>query len=74
MIRGIGVDIIEVDRIRQSVEESGEQFLNRVFTRLEIEYCTSKSNRYQHLAARFAAISRTNWVSPTGRSASGPLG
>ncbi len=66
MIRGIGVDIIEVDRIRQSVEEAGEQFLNRVFTRLEIEYCSSKSNRYQHLAARFAAKEAVSKALATG--------
>jgi holo-[acyl-carrier protein] synthase len=66
MIRGIGVDIIEVDRIRQSVEESGEQFLNRVFTPVEIEYCASKSNRYQHLAARFAAKEAVSKALATG--------
>jgi holo-[acyl-carrier protein] synthase len=66
MIRGIGVDIIEVDRIRQSVEESGEEFLNRVFTQPEIEYCSSKSNRYQHLAARFAAKEAVSKALATG--------
>lgn len=51
-----GTDIIEIDRIKESIEELGEKFLNRVFTEKEIEYCESKHNaKYQHYAARFAA-------------------
>lgn len=51
-----GVDIIEIDRIKSSIEELGEHFLNRVYTRKEIEYCESKkTQKYQHYAARFAA-------------------
>jgi holo-[acyl-carrier protein] synthase len=54
MVFGIGVDIIEVDRIQKLAEKS-PRFLNRVFTGEEIQYCTGKKNKYQHLAARFAA-------------------
>lgn len=51
-----GVDIIEVDRIKRNIENSGEKFLNRVFTDNEIEYCNSKNlQKYQHFAGRFAA-------------------
>lgn len=51
-----GTDIIEINRIKESIEELGEKFLNRVFTKKEIEYCESKHNaKYQHYAARFAA-------------------
>lgn len=51
-----GVDIIEVDRIKKNIEESGERFLNRIFTKSEIEYCNSKKlQKYQHFAGRFAA-------------------
>lgn len=52
-----GVDIIEVDRVRKAIEEIGDNFLNRIYTNSEIEYC-NKSNsdvKYQHFAARFAA-------------------
>jgi len=66
MIRGIGVDIIEVARIRQSVEEAGEQFLTKIFTQPEIDYCESKANRYQHLAARFAAKEAVSKALATG--------
>ena len=55
MILGVGIDIIEIDRIKQSVDNYGDLFLNKVFTQKELEYCLSKSNKYQHLAARFAA-------------------
>lgn len=51
-----GVDIIEISRIKESIEETGERFLERVFTKNEIIYCESKkAQKYQHYAARFAA-------------------
>lgn len=51
-----GTDIIEVDRIKQSIEEFGDKFLERIYTKKEIEYCNSKNAmKYQHFAARFAA-------------------
>ena len=51
-----GTDIIEIDRIKESIETLGERFLNRVYTQKEIEYCENKKNqKYQSYAARFAA-------------------
>ena len=51
-----GVDIIEIDRVKESIEQLGDKFLNRVFTDKEIEYCEfKKKQKYQHYAARFAA-------------------
>ena len=51
-----GTDIIEIERIQHSIEEIGEKFKERVYTKKEIEYCESKKNqKYQHYAARFAA-------------------
>jgi holo-[acyl-carrier protein] synthase len=55
MIIGIGIDIIEIDRIKKSVDTFGEHFLNKVYTKSELDYCLAKYNKYQHLAARFAA-------------------
>lgn len=55
MILGVGVDIIEIDRIKESVEKYGDAFLNKIFTKTELEYSLSKKNKHQHLAARFAA-------------------
>ncbi len=51
-----GTDIIEIKRIKESIETVGEKFLQRVFTEREIAYCESKKQqKYQHYAARFAA-------------------
>lgn len=55
MILGVGIDIIEIERIKQSVDNYGDRFLNKIFTKTEQEYSLSKKNKYQHLAARFAA-------------------
>jgi holo-[acyl-carrier protein] synthase len=51
---GIGIDIVEVNRIEQMAREH-EGFLTRVYTGHEITYCTKKKNQFQHFAARFAA-------------------
>lgn len=51
-----GIDIIEVNRVKEAIEDLGEKFLNRIFTPAEIEYCINKNKMmYQHFAARFAA-------------------
>lgn len=55
MVLGLGIDIIEIERIKKSIEKYGERFLNKVFTNEEIKYCNAKFNKYQHYAARFAA-------------------
>jgi len=51
-----GTDIIEIERIKKSIERSGDRFLNLIYTAAEIEYCESKRNaKYSHYAGRFAA-------------------
>ena len=55
MVLGVGIDIIEIERIIKSVERYGDKFLDKIYTTNELEYCLSKFNKYQHLAARFAA-------------------
>lgn len=54
MVVGIGVDLIEVERIRKILEKT-PRFLTRIFTADEADYCLKKTNTHQHLAARFAA-------------------
>lgn len=50
----VGTDIIEVDRIKEAMQD--EKFAKRVFTDKEIEYCESKkATKFQSFAARFAA-------------------
>ena len=56
MIKGIGIDIIEIERIKAAVEKYGRGFLSKVFTERELEYCQRlKSYKYPELAVRFAA-------------------
>ena len=51
-----GTDIIEIDRVKKAIEDTDDEFLNRVFTQSEIEYCESKKQaKFQHYAARFAS-------------------
>ena len=54
-VLGIGVDLIEVERIRTSLEKHGHHFLEKVFTSAENEYCQGMADPAPHLAARFAA-------------------
>ena len=54
MIFGTGLDIIEVDRIKNSIEKFSPKFEQRVFTSSEIRYCKSQGDPAKHFAARFA--------------------
>ncbi|WP_184547687.1 holo-ACP synthase [Mucilaginibacter sp. FT3.2] len=54
MVAGVGIDMIEVDRMAGKIEK-GSGFLELVFSAKEIAYCESKADKYQHYAARFAA-------------------
>lgn len=50
-----GIDIIEIKRIKESIEKYNEKFLKRVFTESEIQYCEERnSQKYQSYAGRFA--------------------
>lgn len=51
-----GVDLVKVPRIREAIEKHGDSFLNKIFSRGEIEYCESHQHRkFEHYAGRFAA-------------------
>lgn len=50
----IGVDIEDIERFTKLDFNKDKLFFDRVYTQREMEYCLSKSNPYQHLAARFA--------------------
>lgn len=54
-LKGIGTDIIEVQRIKQAVEKHGDRILNRLFTPNELAYCKNKWDPYPCYAVRFAA-------------------
>lgn len=53
MIRGIGTDIVEIDRIEKA--SSREGFLKKIFTTREIEHLKSRNLRPEFIAGRFAA-------------------
>jgi len=54
-VKGLGVDLVEVGRLRRVVERWQERFLRRVFTQIELDYCLARRDPIPHLAARFAA-------------------
>ena len=58
-IQGIGIDIIEVERIRDASRRWGSRFEQRVYTQQELTYCGDTPSRYWRLAARFAAKEAT---------------
>ena len=67
-VKGIGVDLAVITRIRQMVARWDERFLRRVFTDEEIAYCQRRRDPAQHLAARFAAKEATLKALGTGLS------
>jgi holo-[acyl-carrier protein] synthase len=54
MIKGVGTDIIEVERVAEKIGKNSG-FRELVYSPGEIQYCESKTNKYEHYAARFAA-------------------
>jgi holo-[acyl-carrier protein] synthase len=54
-IHGIGIDVVEIERIAAAIERHGEAFLARLYTTAERAYCASKKDPAMHYAARFAA-------------------
>ncbi len=55
MIKGNGIDIVEIHKLEGAVKRWGDVFLKRVYTEKELAYAQSKRHPMQHLAARFAA-------------------
>ncbi len=55
MVIGVGIDIIEIQRVLEIIERYGDRFYKKVFTDDEVKYCLSKAKPSQHFAARFVA-------------------
>ena len=68
MIVGIGIDVVEIARIRRLRERWQDRFLQRVFTEAELAYALRRHDPAQHLAARFAAKEATLKALGTGLS------
>jgi holo-[acyl-carrier protein] synthase len=54
-IFGIGIDVVEVERIESAIARHGEPFLAKLFTAAERSYCGAHKKPALHYAARFAA-------------------
>jgi len=54
MIFGTGIDIIEINRIKQSLQKYSDRFEQKVFTQKEVDYCHSQADPAKHFAARFS--------------------
>ena len=54
MIVGVGIDMIETDRVAEKIGKN-RGFREKVFSKHEIAFCESKKNKYENYAARFAA-------------------
>lgn len=52
---GIGTDILEIARVRESIERHGQAFLDKIFTRSEQAYCQKHRDPMPQYAARFSA-------------------
>ena len=56
MIIGCGIDLVKIERIEKIIKKWGDNFIFRIFTSLEREYCEKKKgNKYQSYAGKFAA-------------------
>lgn len=67
-VRGIGIDVVKVERIVQALERFGARMEARLFTVTELEYCRSHKDPLPHLAARFAAKEAASKALGTGMS------
>ena len=54
-LTGVGIDLVEVPRIRELLDKHGQRFKERTFTAAEIDYCDGCAEPAMHYAARFAA-------------------
>lgn len=55
MVIGIGVDIIEIERLERALESHGSRLRDRLFTPREISYCIKAGREGERFATRFAA-------------------
>jgi holo-[acyl-carrier-protein] synthase len=54
MIKGTGIDIVEIRRIESMIRKYGRHFLDKVFSQTEIAYCGGTADTAVHYAGRWA--------------------
>jgi len=67
-IIGLGLDATDIDRVSDTIDRYGDRFLQRIFTRGEIEYCLRRRVPAIHFAGRFAAKEAAMKALGTGHS------
>ncbi|MBB80358.1 MAG: holo-[acyl-carrier-protein] synthase [Roseibacillus sp.] len=65
-IFGIGIDVIEIERVEKAIEAFGDRFLARIFTVGERDYCLKQNRPAVHFAARWSAKEATSKALGTG--------
>jgi holo-[acyl-carrier protein] synthase len=55
VIIGIGSDLIDIERVRQTIERFGDRFIRRIYTPVEIARAERRADRIATYAKRFAA-------------------
>ena len=68
MIIGIGSDIVNIKRIEKTINRFGKKFINRCFTKVEIDKSESRINKSASYAKRFAAKEACSKALGTGLS------
>ena len=58
MIFGTGIDIIEVDRIKNSIQKYSDRFKKKIFTQKEIDYCHSQADPAKHFKTASLTVKR----------------
>ncbi len=53
-VLGVGVDLVETERMKESIERWGDRFTRKVFAEEERSYCEDKGEPWRHYAGRFA--------------------
>lgn len=53
-IVGIGIDLVQISRIKKITARWESQFLGRIFTKTERQYCLQKNSPHIHFSGRFA--------------------
>jgi holo-[acyl-carrier protein] synthase len=59
MIIGVGLDLVDVRELQNEIDEKRQEWLERVFTAAEREYCARQSDPYRHFAGTLAAKEAT---------------
>ena len=55
MILGIGVDVVEISRVRSMIASQGDRAIKKLFSDAERSYCAHMANPARHFAVRVAA-------------------